>query len=317
MEEDMKNVAPAITRTYQSHHLDSTRWQRFRPRPDDIVVATPYKSGTTWMQTVVLHLIFGDLVLRDLDQFSPWIDLRWWPLDPILDRIEAQKHRRVVKSHLPLDGLHFFPEAKYIFVGRDPRDVFMSLWNHYSNYTEETYKLSNNPEGLVGAPMPPAPAEIRDFWQSWISRGSFAWESQGYPFWSNLRQTQTWWDYRHLPNILFVHYNDLLADLEVEIARVAVFLEIDLPPETLQRIAELVGFDNMKRDADKLVPGRGTRFQGGAKIFIFKGTNGRWRDVLTEDDLALYPAAVARDLTPECAAWLEKGAALASEAETA
>ena len=157
----MTDATPAITRTYQSHHLDSTRWQRFRPRPDDIVVATPYKSGTTWMQTIVLHLIFGDLVLRDLDQFSPWIDLRWWPLDPVLERVEAQKHRRVVKSHLALDGLRFFPEAKYIFVGRDPRDVFMSLWNHYSSYTEEIYKLANNPEGLVGPPLPPPPAENR------------------------------------------------------------------------------------------------------------------------------------------------------------
>jgi hypothetical protein len=40
----MTNGTPAITRTYQSNHLDSTRWQRFRPRPDHIVVATPYKS---------------------------------------------------------------------------------------------------------------------------------------------------------------------------------------------------------------------------------------------------------------------------------
>src|SRR5215211_1846721 len=121
----MTDAIPEIKHIYQNWMLDSTRWQHFQPRADDIVVATPYKSGTTWMQTIVLHLIFQDLELRDVDQLSPWIDLRWWPLDTILDRIEAQKHRRVVKSHLPLDGLRFFPEAKYIFIGRDPRDVFM------------------------------------------------------------------------------------------------------------------------------------------------------------------------------------------------
>ena len=49
------------------------------------------------------------------------------------------------------------------------------------------------------------------------------------------------------------------------------------------------------------------RFIGGAKTFIFKGTNGRWRGVLTDSDLDLYRAAVARELTPDCAAWLEAG----------
>jgi aryl sulfotransferase len=40
---------------------------------------------------------------------------------------------------------------------------------------------------------------------------------------------QSWWDFLHLPNILFVHYADLLADLEGEIRRVAQFLEIEVP----------------------------------------------------------------------------------------
>ncbi len=307
----MTDATPAITRVYQSHTLDSTRWERFRPRPDDIIVATPYKSGTTWMQTIVLHLIFQDLAVRDLDHYSPWIDLRWSPFDRVIERIEAQDHRRVLKSHLPLDGLRFFAEAKYIVVGRDPRDVFMSLWNHYSSYTGETYALANNPDGLVGPPLPPAPADIKDFWRSWITRGSFAWDSEGYPFWSNLRHAQTWWNYRHLPNILFVHYNDLLADLEGEIARVAAFLGIAVAPETVHAIAGLVGFDSMKRDAERLVPGRGTRFRGGPTTFIFKGTNGRWREALGDEDLALYPAAVARELTPDFAEWLEKGGRVA------
>ena len=47
--------------------------------------------------------------------------------------------------------------------------------------------------------------------------------------------------------------------------------------------------------------------QGGENAFIFKGTNGRWRDFLREDELALYEAAKARVLAPDCAAWLENG----------
>jgi hypothetical protein len=53
----------------------------------------------------------------------------------------------------------------------------------------------------------------------------------------------------------------------------------------------------------------GIIFEGGAERFLYKGTNDRWRDVLTNDDLALYEAAAARTLTPELKLWLERGAA--------
>lgn len=43
----MDTALPERTRIYQNHHLDSTRWERFAPRDDDIVIATSYKSGTT------------------------------------------------------------------------------------------------------------------------------------------------------------------------------------------------------------------------------------------------------------------------------
>ena len=215
----MAEEFPTVTRVYQNHTIDSTRWQHVRPRRDDIIVATPYKSGTTWMQAIVIHLIFQDLEVRDIDGMSPWIDVRRRPLDEVIAEIEACARRRVMKSHLPLDGLPFFPEAKYIFVGRDPRDVFMSLWNHYSNYTDANFASVNNPVGLVGPPLPPCPSDIRDFWQSWIGKGWFSGDSEGYPFWSNLRHAKSWWDYRGLPNLLFVHYSDLLADLPGEIFR--------------------------------------------------------------------------------------------------
>src|SRR5260221_8345223 len=129
---------PTVHRTYQHHHLDSTRWASYRPRDNDIVIATPYKSGTTWMQTIVMHLIFQDLQIRPIWEFSPWLDNAWTkPLPEVIQMLEQQTHRRFIKTHLPLDGLPYYAQNKYIVVGRDARDVFMSLWNHYSNYAED------------------------------------------------------------------------------------------------------------------------------------------------------------------------------------
>ena len=227
----MLAALPEIEHVYQNHHLDSTRWQQFQPRADDIVVATPYKCGTTWMQNIVLHLIFQDLQPRSIRDFSPWLDRCSHP--EVLSQLEAQAHRRCIKTHLPLDGLAYFPQAKYIVVGRDARDVFMSLWNHYSNQIPEFYERMNNTPGRVGDPFPVCPEDIREFWQGWITRGWFEWESEGYPYWANMRHVQTWWKYRHLPNILFVHYNDLLQNLEGEIRRIADYLNIALSEETL------------------------------------------------------------------------------------
>jgi aryl sulfotransferase len=303
----MAQSLPEITHVYQNHHLDSTRWEHYKPREDDIIVATPYKCGTTWMQTIILHLIFQDLQPHSLDAFSPWLDMRLPPLDKIVNQLETQEHRRCIKSHLPLDGIPYFPQVKYVVVGRDARDVFMSMWNHYSNYMPAIYDGLNNSPGRVGNPFPNSPDDIREFWRGWISRGWFEWETEGYPFWSNLHHTQTWWNYRHLPNILFVHYNDLLRDLRSEIRRIADFLNIQLSEELLASIADAVKFSSMKQNAEQIVPFAHSIWQGGPQTFINKGTNGRWRDVLTEDDLKLYQAAVARELTTECANWLEKG----------
>ncbi len=68
---------PSVTRVYENHHLDSPRWGRFDTRPGDIVITTAYKSGTTWMQTIVANLLFqGQEIPGPIMEISPWIDMR-------------------------------------------------------------------------------------------------------------------------------------------------------------------------------------------------------------------------------------------------
>jgi aryl sulfotransferase len=292
----MPNTKPVVHNTYQNHTLDSTRWLHYSPRADDIVIATPYKSGTTWMQIIVMHLVFQDLQVRPINEFSPWFEVRFRDFDDILPRLEGQNHRRFIKTHLPLDGLPYYEQVKYIVVGRDPRDVFMSLWNFYRGFSDDLYEQINSTWG--GTPFPHCPDDIHDFWRDWIEKGWFDWETEGFPFWSNMRHVQTWWDYRHLPNILFVHFGELLRDLESEIELVADYLAIDLAPDMRSQIAEAVTFKQVKKNSEQL---------GRAGDFFHKGTNGRWRGVLSDGELQQYRHAVDRELTPECARWLENG----------
>ena len=308
----MKKQLPQITHTYQNHILDSIRWQHYEPRPDDIVIATSIKSGTTWMQEIVRQLIFvgQDSPERDeaaLWETSPWLEWRMIPLEVIIGNLEAQRHRRFIKSHVPLDGLPFFPQVKYIVVGRDARDVAMSLWNHYTEHTEAVFEHTNNLPDRVGDPFPLPPQDIHTFWRNWITRGWFAWESEGYPYWGNLYHTKTWWAYRHLPNILFVHYNDLKADLASEVRRIADFLTISLTDDALSPIMEATTLEAMRDREGRLDEGMKMSWKEGAKTFFFKGTNGRWQNVLSVEELRLYAETATRVLSPECREWLEQG----------
>src|SRR6478752_2113912 len=93
---------PRKRRELHNHHFDSTIWNDFKFRDDDIVIATYAKSGTTWMQQIVAQMLFGgdgDLAVADM---SPWLDLRVPPKHVKLPMVESQKHRRFIKTHLPV-----------------------------------------------------------------------------------------------------------------------------------------------------------------------------------------------------------------------
>lgn len=295
---------PVASRVYQHHSLDSTRWNRFVARDGDIVVASSYKAGTTWVQLIVLHLLGHER--PQIDRISPWLEFPGIPIRWVLESLERQTGRRVIKTHLPLDGLVYHEKIHYIVVGRDTRDVFMSLWNHYQHLVPVPF-LSRPYPGQVGGPLPPCPRDIRVFWREWITCGWFPREQEGYPFWGNLRHTATWWQSRHLSNIHFVHFNDLLIRPVDEIGRIARQIEADASSSKVADVANATSFANVKRNARDLLPGAEATFRGGARSFIHRGTNRRWVGVLTDEDLELYSGVAGRELSPECREWLETG----------
>jgi aryl sulfotransferase len=98
----------------------------------------------------------------------------------------------------------------------------------------------------------------------------------------------------------------LLANLEGEITRIAAYLNISLAQDALGAIAQAVTFDAMRERALNNDRGKPSAFTEGAKTFFFKGTNGRWKEVLSAEEVALYEEKAAQLLTPDCRAWLER-----------
>ena len=291
---------PQKTRELHNHHMDSTVWNDFAFRDDDIVIGTYAKSGTTWTQQIVSQLIFGGAEGIDVSAISPWLDMRILPRAETRAMLDAQMHRRFIKTHLPLDALVFSPSAKYIYIARDGRDVAWSAHNHFAKVKDEFYALLNDAPGRVGPPMPRLPADVRQFFLEWL-------EQDGYPLWSFWENIRTWWDARHLPNVMLLHFAELKADPERKIREIAAFLDIEVAEEKWPAILDHCSFDYMKRHAERVVPLGGAPWEGGAGTFINKGTNGRWRDVLTDDDNRRYRMLAAEQLGAECAHWIEKG----------
>jgi aryl sulfotransferase len=304
----MASALPQKLHEYTNHViLDSTRWRVYNHRPGDIIVSTSYKTGTTWMQTIVANLLFQDGAFpAPVSTMSPWLDMALPPLDDVAAALEAQTHRRFIKSHLALDGLPYFDTARYIIVGRDLRDVFMSIWNHHNGYTDDVKAMFQQRAASFGSTCS-FYDDIHDMFKEWVETGSFPWESSGSPYWSHLHHAQTWWDYRHLPNILMVHYTDLLEDPESQIRRIAKHLDIAIDEQMMPGILQRISFSGMKENFKSIMPEADHLWRGGSATFMNKGTNGRWQGVLTEAELAQCRAAVERELTPDCADWLEYG----------
>jgi aryl sulfotransferase len=302
---------------YKDWTVDSTRWQHYRPREADVVVATYPKCGTTWMQRIMSLLIFQSPEPCPVLEISPWIDCRFQlPLGAMVDLIEGQRHRRFLKSHLPFDGLPHYDPVRYIHVARDGRDACMSYFNHFSAFTPLAYQILDDASRDMGAPCPRCPTDPQVYWRRWLTEGVREGETDGWPFLSFFDFEATYWRARHAGNLLLVHYNDLKADLDGEMRRIAAFLAIEPQPETWPRLVAAATFEAMKGEGEALLGEKvGAFFEGGSDRFLFKGTNGRWREVMSPDDLALYEATASR-FTPGLGRWIEGGRLIAGDPQT-
>jgi aryl sulfotransferase len=308
----------APTRALVSPVLDSRRWDAFEPRDGDIVIATFAKVGTTWTQRIVDLLVHQSPEVRPALSMSPWLDATFFnTVEEDLATLKAQTHRRYVKSHLPFDSLPVWDSAKYIHVGRDGRDARLSWQNHMAGTRPEfVQRIVSNAiqlaqeggHGLPSGPPPgPPPEDPRDFLLQWMDMLESAPPDGPGVDPHNFDFETTYWRERKRPNLLFVHYDDMIEDLAGEMRRISDFLEIDTPESVMPRLVEAARFATMKAQGDELAPVLKDLFDRGADRFINQGRSGRWREVMRPEDVARYEAIAARKVSPALANWLANG----------
>ena len=291
-----------VEREYRNVGVDNLRWQSFVPRAGDIFVCTPPKCGTTWMQAIVAALLFPEGAPGPVMRIAPWLDARFEPIDDVVARLEAQSHRRSIKTHTPADGIPWYPSVSYVVVGRHGLDAFMSLLNHMRNMRPEVFMrlgASAAQDGIALGDGRRAPVEdVHEFFSWWLEN----------PLW--FEHVASFWSHVAEPNVLFVHYNDMQADLDGQMRRVASFLDISVREDQWAEQVERCTFESMKKGSDKISDF--ANFVGGAETFLYKGSNGRWRDVLTVDELAAFDRRANELLPSDAIAWTTSGQAALS-----
>jgi aryl sulfotransferase len=278
---------------YRTDLVDSARWQRLPLRPGDIVISTTAKSGTTWMQMICALLIFQTADLpAPLSRLSPWLDLRLRPFETVAAELAAQRHRRFIKTHTPLDGVPDHPDVTYIVLGRDPRDAAVSMYHHAANINHDAIR------GHRGVHGPKRRTQnVREFLLEWM-RGGMTGSLDHVA--SQLNEA---WRRREMPNTVLVHYAELSAGLETEMRKLAARLDVTVPADRWPSLVAAASLQRMRARSAQLAP---TQVLLDSAAFFRSGSSGQWRDVLTTEDLADYERRVAALMPPGLVQWLHR-----------
>lgn len=298
--------------TYHGFIASSDRWEGFALRDDDIVITTPSKSGTTWMQTLVALLLFDGVPDEPVYELSPWLDMNVRTVQEAHAMLAAQTHRRFIKTHTPLDGLPWDDRVTYLTVGRDPRDIFVSMLHHGDNLdSDRTMALRVAAVGDDDLEEVMAEWEDsddpRDQFRFFLERdrGRNSGSTRLAHLVHHLRLA---WERRHLPNVHLFHYADLTADLPGQMHRLAGVLGIDCSPEHARELARLASLEAMRGRAQDTTPEASMGIFTDPARFFRGGRRGDGAASMTEQELARYDERVAELAgDPELVTWIHAG----------
>jgi len=225
----------------------------------DIFVATQMKCGTTWM----LHLVYqvlrrgrGDLVETGstLHAVCPWLEGRRTVSLEAAPLIGEQRASRIIKTHFPASHVPWSDAARYIYVARHPVSCYAST----ADFIREN-----------AGPFAPSEAAI----EAWFTSDDAMW----WGTWPT--HVAGWWELSARPNVLFLTYEEMLADLGAVVRRVAEFLELVPPTDTeLAAVVERCSFRYMQAHQEAFEMHPPTLLGVDVRYFV-KGTARRYEDV--------------------------------------
>ncbi len=292
----MTNPFPQRTKKYDSVTSFSKVWERFEQRPGDVFICTPPKSGTTWMQTICGMLIFGDPAVNPgIGTTSRWLDSAFNDEEEVLGSLEAQTHRRYIKTHTPLDGITYHENCIYLAVYRHPIDVFFSGQNHIKNMKGDhfSHQIAD---------------DINEGFQTFVSQPASLTQDIGDTLESLANHYLSFAKWQSLSNIHIFHYADMTRDLRHTVSAVSDTLGCSFEDELIDAITSAATFSKMKENAAKYAPSADQAIWKDNAQFFESGTSNKWEGILNETSLLMYKKRMSELLSPSEQTWFEFGA---------
>ena len=201
----------------------------------DVIACVYFKSGTNWLMQILVQMIHrGKAEFEHIHDLVPWPDSpdpRYAvPLSDETAWKQSPSALRVIKTHLPFDKVPYSPEAHYICVVRDPKDVCVSGY-HFMRA-----------EGM--GPMTPS---IANFVEDFISPNFF--------FHSWPEFVAGCWRVRDRENVLFLTYEEMKKDLPGAVCKIASLLKIPLSDDEIAQVVRQSSFEHMKTIEHKFETG--------------------------------------------------------------
>ncbi|XP_042263830.1 cytosolic sulfotransferase 2-like [Thunnus albacares] len=239
--------------------------QNFKARPDDILIATYPKAGTTWVSYILDLLYFGQMcpehqASSPIHQRVPFLEISVPGLQSgkdLADQLPTTP--RLIKTHLPVQ---FVPKSfweqnnKIVYVARNAKDCAVSYY-HFGRMNS----------------LQPEPGDWSTFLQDFME-GKMVFG----PWYDHVNN---WWEKKQTHTKLhYMFYEDLIEDSGREIDRLCSFLGLSPSAEEKERVMTGVKFDTMKEN--KMNNYSTVEFMNHkVSPFMRKGKVGDWKNHFT------------------------------------
>lgn len=206
--------------------------ENFSPSEHDVLICSFFKSGTNWAMQIALQIAWrGNAQYQHIHDLVPWIELpeRGKPFAvPVSDALwqNCPTQLRISKTHLRFGKIEYNDAGRYVWVVRDPKDVFVSSY-HFVDL-------------LLFGPLMPSLDEWLDIFLS---------ENSLYGSWAE--HLHSGWQARECENVLFLTFEEMKRDRAGSIDRIAKLMNVDLAAEERDEVIRQSAFEHMKQIGEK------------------------------------------------------------------